>query len=181
MIPTLFELRLPLSELLNYINRQVGKSFSAGDLHWEFVNPKLDLKGNRIGLTIELQLTGLRGAGRELVRATVTAEILYQLKDADLAVNQPMVFEINLVSLRYNGSGMSKTVVESNLTALLRSTVFDKTTVIYPFRVSDEPVKALLEHVTMHDVTFTDFNQSIVVRGTCHPVRRSPNRVANEK
>src|SRR5262249_1551646 len=154
VIPTMFELRLPLAELTNYASRQTNKSFAAGELRWEFLDPTLEFSGNRIKLQVDIQVTGFPAAAKPGVHSNVDGQFAYELKDAERAVDQALELSMKLVSVRCKESGgLSQASVETTLAAILRSSVFDRTKEIYPFRVSDEPVKSFLEHVTVHEVT----------------------------
>ena len=179
VIPTKFDLKLPLAELTNYVNRQTNKSFAVGKLRWSLFDPKLKFNGNQIKVQVGIQVTGFPGAGDSIVRADIDGEVSYELIAADRAVDQPLEMRTKLVSLRCTEcGGLNKTWMEFALKGILRSVLFDKTKTIYPFRVSDEPVKSFMEHVTIHLLTVTEFDEYkdwVLAHGECKPVKRDSN------
>jgi hypothetical protein len=191
VVPEKFELRLPLAELVKYANQQAKLElpFITAEMRFQLLPPTFDFKGNQIDFATDVRITGHLGGKKPgqseaSILVNLRGKCVYKLKeDAPRAVDQQLVFTVKCDKLRFKESGGLKPKevenVENSLMALLQYYT-KKPRSIYPFRDANGPVKELLEHVTVHKLTVTDFQQheptvtdfqqSVVVRGRCQRI-----------
>jgi hypothetical protein len=168
IVPDSFNMRIALDDIKNYVHHQINPNLAAAKL--QLLNPTFDFNGNRIKINAELKVAGVPGSDtgdtRE-IEAQVELEGRYELRDAERATDQQMEINITLNSLRCKEVPLLDSVVSE----YLRRTVFNKPRIVYPLRDADAPVKALLKEVTVHELTMTDFGNSVVVHGKCKPIK----------
>jgi hypothetical protein len=184
LFATRFELRLPLAELTEYVNRQAGEldfriaGWSLRGLRWRIVEPLLEFDGRTIKFQMDVKVTGTLRAGDGdapvEAHAHIAGECKHSMNDADRAVDQLMRMDLRIETLRWKSLVVQgHPELETVLFAALRGSepwaklVFSQTVEFYPFRDADAPAKVLLERVTIHDFLVSQSGDFMLLQGSC--------------
>jgi len=150
LIPTHFQLRLPRGELTRYVKdhlRPVELPFLGWKLRWSIHEPELHFDRRPIACKMEVDIEVWRGKNEReplfQTHAHLAGEAEYNLKPADQAKKQQLDFALRIASLQLGSL--------PPMDAALLKSILETPVPTYPFRDADKPIKALVEHVTVHN------------------------------